>query len=118
MKHTTLTSINTASTDVETWAEAKFLAELDYELHRGVEFTVDTFTIYVGDDQVDHGGPVQVRLEKTDPSDVTHRVDEHLDPYWNIEVLSDHEGDGGGAWTFGPSYRVLESVRETQRLSA
>ena len=79
---------------------------------------MDTFTIYVGDDPVDYGGPVQVRLEKTAPSDVTHGVDEHLDPYWNIEVLSDHEGDGGGAWTFGPSYRVLEAVRENHRLIA
>jgi len=111
-----MSHIDTASTDVETWAEAKFLAELDYELHRGTEFTVDTFTIYVGDNPVDFGVPVQVRLEKTAHSDLMHSVDEHLDPTWEIEVLSDHEGDG--AWTFGPSYRVLESVRENHRLTA
>ena len=112
MKH-----LNELCTDVETWDEARFLAELDYELHLGAVFTVNTYTTYVADDSVDHCDVVRVRLEKTPTSDlIHHQIDEYLDPYWDIDVLSAHEGSG--AYTFGPSYRVLEAVRENRRLVA
>lgn len=101
-------------TDVETWAEAKFLAKLDYELLLGTIITVEGFTNYIGHDSVDHCEVARARLEKTSTNDINHSIDEYLDPYWNIEALSHHEGES--AWTFGPTYRVLENVQKKHRL--
>jgi hypothetical protein len=103
------TTRDTHCTDVETWDEARFLAELDYSLNKGTTFQVSTFTNYVGDDSVDHYGAFEVRLEKTDCGDLNHRNDEFLDPYWDVAVLGENGHEY--AWTFGPSYRVLESAR-------
>ena len=101
---------NERTLDVETWAEAWYLARLDYELNLGRSLTVDGVVAYVGDDGQDYFGPFLVRLEKTDAESLRHSVDEYLDPYWDVTVLDDFDADG--AWSYGPSYRVLESARK------
>ena len=98
--------INTRCTDVETWAEAKFLARLDYELHLGHEVVVSDVTTYINDDSCDHVGTFRVRLDETDPCDLGNATDEYLDPYWEVTMLDQVEGTS--PWAHGPSYRVLE----------
>ena len=101
--------LDTNSTDVETWEEARFMATLDYELNKGAMLTVGEFTTYIDDDSVAHCELALVRLEHTSSTALHHSIDEYLDPYWEISVLSEHKGES--AWTFGPSYRVLEMAR-------
>jgi hypothetical protein len=106
------TYLNRFCTDVETLEEAEFLAELDYQLHLGCEFKVDYLSFYLGDDQHEVNGPQTVRLEKTDRDSRARRIDEYLDPYWDV----DGPDLVRGGWTHGPSYRILAEVKESYRV--
>ena len=107
------TLINERCTDVETWDEARFLARLDYELNQGAELTMSCVSAYVDEDSQDFGGPLQVRIEKTQDSDLMNSTDEYLDPYWDLEVVSPFTGSS--PWGHGPSYRVLADCRDRLR---
>jgi len=111
-----MSHINELCTDVETWDEARFLAELDYELNFSSELTVGSLTVYRGDDSCDLEGPFRVKLERTPASDLMNTCGEYLDPYWDVRPLETLEGTS--PWTHGPSYRVLEAVRENRRVVA
>ena len=107
---------NELTTDVETEAEAHFLAQLDYDLALGSEITVRRMTAYEGDDHREIYGDVLVRVMKTEPSwreEVRH---DHLDTWWDV-VLAEpveaaaHKAKGLGLPSIdGPSYRILENL--------
>jgi len=102
--------VNARCTDIETWAEASFLARLDYALHLGTEFEVGYVSGFFNDvDTGDFEGPWRVHLDHTADGDLMHRNDEYLDPYWDVTVLEPL--DARSTWCHGPSYRVLEFAR-------
>lgn len=105
------------TTDVETESEARFLAQLHYELALGNEITVTFMTAYEGDDQHELVGDTLVRVTETHPSWREDVRDEYLDTWWNVELVraadvAAHAERGLGAPTAdGPSYRILEHLR-------
>ena len=103
--------INDRCTDVETRAEAEYLARLDYELNLGHEVMVSCVTVYDENDYTeDLTGSFRVRLDRTKDADLRHRNYEYVDPIWDLIPLEPIEGDG--VWTHGPSYRVLELAHD------
>lgn len=104
-----MATLHTNAIDVETWEEAQFLARLNYELALGAEFLSNNVVVYIDDNPVDLPDPTRVRLDRTEDSDVVSACDEYLDPNWDITILDGTQGES--AWTYGPSYRVLEAVR-------
>jgi len=108
--------INDGISDVETWEEARFLARLDYELHRGQEIDIGWYVVHddVYHNTQDVAGETRAVLSDRSGNclevDLRNSCDEYLDPYWDLEIDQSELPEGtGGPWTHGPSYRILES---------
>lgn len=90
--------------------EAEEKAKADFQRAVGTIVTVNMISGYnERDDSEDRDGcNIRVRVCPTVETDITHWVDEYLDPYWNVEPLDNPpELDGlRSFWTFGPSYQV------------
>jgi hypothetical protein len=90
--------------------EAIAKAHADYEAALGTEIkpnlvmaNVDTHTC-----EFATGGTITVRVIKTDADSVVHINDNFVDPYWDVEVVSDPEGRlkdvDAFFWIDGPSH--------------
>lgn len=85
-------------------------AREDFTRHLGRELLVPVVYGYAGDDSVEcfpaQAQALRVRVTDTDDRDLTHWNDDYLDPYWNVDVLSqDPSVDGVRSfWIHGPSY--------------
>ena len=95
--------------------DAAHNAKVDYAGALGTVIAPEWVYGYRQDDAVDIAacGKVQVRVIKTAPTDILHWSDDYLDPYWDVEVVSDPENILRGAsslWVHGPSYRVAEDA--------
>jgi hypothetical protein len=95
------------ATKVLSWDDAERLALVDYNTALGTVIKPDEICSPDGD--VWPKGSVEARIVETPLDDVLHRCDQFLDPYWNIEIVSDPDGickNLFGIWVFGPSYEV------------
>ncbi len=95
--------------------EAIEAAQRDYA---GALMTVikpDVITGYIGNDSVDieTKGRVEVRVIQTSAWDIAHNTGGFIDPYWNVEVVSDPDGllaNVRSIWVFGPAHEYKQSV--------
>jgi hypothetical protein len=98
-----------------TKAEIETLAIQDYEKVLNTVITVKLLTGYKDDNQHDFDGKeYQVRVVKTEESDILHWNDKWLDPYWNVEIVGEYPELVGfrSFWTYGTSYR--EDLRPSE----
>lgn len=113
--------MNGRETDVETLEEARFLAQLEYELALGGEVTAAFMTAWAGDDQHELYGDFRVRVAPTHPSWREDVRDEYLDTWWDVELAvpaeaAAHAAQGLGSPTIdGPTYRILANLRNPER---
>lgn len=103
-----------------TWDELHKKAEEDYKAALGRVVLVSHLTCYMGEDSVDLDvdPPARMRVIQTPVSDLQHRVDQWLDPYWNLELLDYHPKLNGARsfWTFGKSYNLNGEVEPTSNV--
>lgn len=91
-----------------TYDEARQAALHDYTAALGKTLRPDWVVGYVESHSIDVATDrkVSVRVVATDMRDLAHDTGGFLDPYWNIEVVSDPEGRTSGMrslWMFGPA---------------
>lgn len=92
--------------------EARAMA--DYQTAFGAESVrANTIFGYIGSDSVEiHGGahgPFNVRVLPTNTTDIKHWNDNHLDPYWDVELVEAHPAvpdNIRSMWIDGPSYAL------------
>jgi hypothetical protein len=91
--------------------EAEDKAKADYQRALGTIVIVKMISGYdENGESVDRDGlEISVRvLPIGNAQDLTHWIDEYLDPYWNVEPIDKVPELTGlrSFWTFGPSYMV------------
>lgn len=93
-----------------TYTEAVNAAKADFEQAKGTVIRPEIITVYVGNDSVDieANGTVSCRVLDTSDDDLRHDTGGFLDPYWNVEIVSDDSGvlpsDYRNPWVFGPAH--------------
>src|SRR3972149_2024944 len=88
------------------WKDVK----ADYGRIKGRPILVSELTGYRDDHSIDFGlePPALVMVAHTSDGDLSHQVDQWLDPYWNLTLLEPHPQLKGveSLWMFGTSYNL------------
>jgi len=105
---------------VRTEAEAESRAVAEAELYEGRFLLVVEMTGYLLDvhDYCEIQGEALVRVRTSHRvNDIQHWNDEHLDPYWDVEVI-DHPRKANieHAWIYGRTYVVDETLSPMEQL--
>jgi len=92
----------------------------DYEAVKWRILLVRELTGYVDDDSVDFTlhTPARVRVMDTSEEELLHRVDDWIDPYWNLDLLKLHPeipGTATSLYMFGTSYNVATGEMQPAR---
>lgn len=97
----------------ESWEEAIFLAHLEHDLLVGTKIVVPWLFHCEGDDV---HGEFTVQLLPARKQDIEHRVDDYLDPYWDVKpvcadskrLFEEAEASHKWMWVGGPAYKIIK----------
>ena len=90
------------------YEEACELAMQDYKRVLGKKIIVDEVDGYEGSDSTTASGEIIAKVLKTNRSDICRQVDEFIDPYWDVKVISGPPAAMKlrSTWVYGPSYKI------------